>query len=122
MLHGFVAEVTVPEGEVDGDGFLVILRFNIHSSAFHGNFQVFNADTFSVFYKDADGVELGISSTEREITDTTRPNTFTIVGERLPTTITRKYTGVGSLESLVIFVCFSRRLFLANKCEKLELS
>jgi len=91
MLHGFVAQVSLPAEEFDGNGWSVLLRFNIAPENFQANFQLWNADFFNVYRKDS-VVEILIHQTRRTgHSDTTDPNSFVIVAERLSSSVKRSY-------------------------------
>lgn len=85
MLSGFVANVKVPRGEYDGNGWSVVLRFNVAAENFQANFQVWNADFFNV-YRKKDAVEILIHQTRRSHRDGTDAHAFVIVAERLTST------------------------------------
>jgi len=61
----------------------------VDPNSFGGNFQLFNADFFGIFRKPT-GLEVAIHQTSRDLTDATAPNSFTLLGERMPSTIERK--------------------------------
>ena len=91
IKNGFILEVTVPEDQYDEDGWTVAIRFNIAPNLFQGNFQLFNADVHNTIRHENQAVDLIVHMTTKEITDSTRSNVFTLVAERIPANMNRKY-------------------------------
>jgi len=85
ILSGWSSKISVPADQYDDDGWAVLLRFNVGPSDFQANFQLWNADFFNVYRKET-GVEILVHQTKRNSEDTTDPNSFVIVAERMTTT------------------------------------
>jgi len=89
MLNGYVAKISIPPGHYDGNGWSVLLRWNIAPENFQGNFQIWNADFFNI-YRKTSAVEIVIHQTHSYHTDPTDPYSFVLIGERLSSGVQRK--------------------------------